>query len=161
MRIFIAIRFSNSMKADILKCMNQLKGQGFRGNYTRPDNLHLTLAFIGETTKLNEIRAAVQEVHFEPFRICTGRFGSFRDILWLGVENEKPLQTISENLRKALEKKEIKFDRKPFKAHITLVRKTGRQTAILPEPPKSSMVVTEISIMKSERINGKLVYTEI
>ena len=49
---------------------------------------------------------------------------------------------------------------KPFKAHITLARKIEGDVPKL-EFPDAKMKVEKISLMKSARENGKLVYTEI
>jgi len=49
---------------------------------------------------------------------------------------------------------------KPFKAHITLARKVEGDVPKL-EFPDAKMKVEKISLMKSARENGKLVYTEI
>lgn len=49
MRIFIAVQFSEPARKSVIDCMDSLRRQGVRGNYTRPENLHLTMAFIGET----------------------------------------------------------------------------------------------------------------
>ena len=60
----------------------------------------------------------------------------------------------------ALEKQGLPFDRKPFRAHITLARRVE-----LPAPPTFSaqpvsMTVESISLMQSERVRGKLIYRE-
>ena len=77
MRVFIAIRFSQAFKEPIFEAQNALRDNGVRGNFTLPENLHLTLAFIGETDRVDDIKAAVKEVVFEPFEIKTGRLGCF------------------------------------------------------------------------------------
>ncbi|MBS1419651.1 MAG: hypothetical protein HP001_05445 [Oscillospiraceae bacterium] len=53
------------------------------------------------------------------------------------------------------------YDDKPFKAHITLAR--GVNTERLPPltVPPARMRVSRISVMKSERVDGVLRYTEI
>lgn len=48
MRLFIAIQLSDEMKKALVACMHDLKKQGVEGNYVPAQNLHLTLAFIGE-----------------------------------------------------------------------------------------------------------------
>ena len=48
MRLFIAIPLSEEMKKALVTCMHDLKKQGVEGNYVPAQNLHLTLAFIGE-----------------------------------------------------------------------------------------------------------------
>ena len=48
MRLFIAIRLSDEMRKALVQCMHDLKKQGVEGNYVPAQNLHMTLAFIGE-----------------------------------------------------------------------------------------------------------------
>ena len=48
MRLFIAIGLNDNIKAALAEMQEAMRRQGIRGNYTRIENLHLTLAFIGE-----------------------------------------------------------------------------------------------------------------
>lgn len=106
MRIFIAIRFTEAFKSSILDAQDGLKEYGVRGNYTQPENLHLTLAFIGETERVEEIKAAVDAVKFEPFVIRTGKMGCFNGrsrMVWLGIEGEDKVKAIAQQLRRNLD----------------------------------------------------------
>ncbi len=59
MRLFVAINFSKDVKNALLAAIDELKGQAVSGNFTSPDNLHLTLAFIGESERASAIRGAI------------------------------------------------------------------------------------------------------
>lgn len=65
-RIFIAIQFSHEVKATLLSLQDALRSNGVKGNYCPYGNLHMTLAFIGESYDLPAIRKAVGEVAFPP-----------------------------------------------------------------------------------------------
>ena len=52
MRLFVAIQLSDELKKNITGTLHDLKQKGVKGNYVPTQNLHLTLAFIGETDKL-------------------------------------------------------------------------------------------------------------
>ncbi len=161
MRIFIAIRFTKAFKSSILDAQDGLREYGVRGNYTQPENLHLTLAFIGETERVAEIKAAVDAVKFEPFVIRTGKLGCFNGrsrVLWLGIEGEDKVKTIAQQLRRNLDKCGIDYAKGKFSPHITLVRQPSEMPLDV-EVESESMTVSEISVMNSERINGRLVYT--
>lgn len=161
MRIFIAIRFTEAFKSSILDAQDGLREYGVRGNYTQPENLHLTLAFIGETERVAEIKAAVDAVKFEPFVIRTGKLGCFNGrsrVLWLGIEGEDKVKTIAQQLRRNLDKCGIDYAKGKFSPHITLVRLPSEMPLDV-EVESESMTVSEISVMNSERINGRLVYT--
>lgn len=140
-----------------------LREYGVRGNYTQPENLHLTLAFIGETERVTEIKAAVDAVKFEPFVIRTGKLGCFNGrsrVLWLGIEGEDKVKTIAQQLRRNLDKCGIDYAKGKFSPHITLVRQPSEMPLDV-EVESESMTVSEISVMNSERINGRLVYTAL
>ena len=163
MRVFIAIRFTQAFKEPIFEAQDALRDNGVRGNFTLPENLHLTLAFIGETDRVDDIKAAVKEVVFEPFEIKSGRLGCFNGrskVIWLGIDGEKKLKAITAELRKNLDIRGIDYAKGRFQPHITLVR----QPSDMPldnDIESANMIVKEISVMKSERISGRLVYTAL
>ena len=163
MRIFIAIRFTEAFKASILDAQEGLKEQGVRGNFTRPENLHLTLAFIGETDRIDDIKTAVASVRFDPFVITTGQLGCFNGrsrVLWMGIQGKEKMKTLALRLRKALDERGINYSHGPFQPHITLVRQPT-ETPLDIEVEDACMTIRDIVVMKSERINGRLVYTII
>jgi 2'-5' RNA ligase len=86
MRLFIAIRFSDEVKNVLLDSICQLRRQAVSGNFTRPENLHLTLAFIGESTDLTSIRAAMDRTAVMPFDLTVGGAGHFGNLYWVGIE---------------------------------------------------------------------------
>ena len=163
MRVFIAIRFTQAFKEPIFEAQDALRDNGVRGNFTLPENLHLTLAFIGETDRVDDIKAAVKEVAFEPFEIKTGRLGCFNGrskVIWLGIDGEKKLKAITAELRKNLDIRGIDYAKGRFQPHITLVRQPSDMPLDI-DIESANMIVKEISVMKSERISGRLVYTAL
>ena len=163
MRVFIAIRFSQAFKEPIFEAQDALRDNGVRGNFTLPENLHLTLAFIGETDRVDDIKAAVKEVAFEPFEIKTGRLGCFNGrskVIWLGIDGEKKLKALTAELRKNLDIRGIDYAKGRFQPHITLVRQPSDMPLDI-DIESANMTVKEISVMKSERISGRLVYTAL
>jgi 2'-5' RNA ligase len=163
MRVFIAIRFTQAFKEPIFEAQDALRDNGVRGNFTLSENLHLTLAFIGETDRVDDIKAAVKEVVFEPFEIKTGRLGCFNGrskVIWLGIDGEKKLKAITAELRKNLDIRGIDYAKGRFQPHITLVRQPSDMPLDI-DIESANMTVKEISVMKSERISGRLVYTAL
>ena len=160
MRIFLAIQLDKALKNAILDTMSDMKAAGIRGRFVSADNLHLTLAFIGETTRLQEIREAVREISFEPFTISVSGVGAFRDLLWVGLSESRKLTALATELRGALDQRGIPHDGKRFMPHITIVRDSSGFTGAFPSP-EGKTTVRKISIMRSDVINGKRVYTEL
>lgn len=170
MRLFIAVNFSEEMKDELCAGIRRLQAGALKGNFTRRENLHLTLAFLGETVKLDAVKQAMGRVNAEPFLLSVGGLGKFQrdggDIFWLGVEKSEALHSVYNLLWSELSKAGFTPEARAFRPHLTLgrevVMKEGFQAR---EFDKASalmrMNVTKISLMKSERLQGKLTYTEV
>ena len=160
MRLFIAIRLSDALKNELIKAQESLYSQGIRGNYTPEENLHLTLAFIGEYPDPHAVLDALANVAIKPFDIRLQGIGSFRDLWWAGLEESAPLTAVAGRVRRALAENGIPFDKKKFKPHITLLRRgIGEVSAFQIESPY--MTVKSISLMRSDRGKHGMIYTEV
>ena len=76
MRLFIAIPLSEEMKKALVTCMHDLKKQGVEGNYVPAQNLHLTLAFIGEYDDPEKVKEVLRSVPMPPFRMSLSEKGN-------------------------------------------------------------------------------------
>ncbi len=168
MRLFIAVNLNKEMKDALLDMQDAMKWKGVRGNYTKPANLHLTLAFIGEFGDPEAVMDALDDVDFEPFGICLDGVGAFRGLWWTGVspcEMEKaendPLRSLTKKVRRALAENGIPFDRKKFSPHITLVRRPDPGDIAPPAPRGKEMMVEKFSLMRSDRGKHGMIYTEL
>ncbi len=159
MRLFIAIRLSDEVRKALLSCMRDMKRQGVRGNYVPAENLHLTLAFIGEYDDPARVKKAIESIPGPKFSLKLSECGNFGNLLWAGVEENRELNAYVKELRGALRASGVPFDSKKFVPHITLVRKAARKPGGT-HLPKAEMRVTRASLMKSEIKNGKVVYEE-
>lgn len=169
MRLFLAVLLSEDMKNALAGAVEALRSLGAGGRFSRAENLHLTLAFLGETDIADAQRAArlTEEAAFRPFDMrlsgALGRFmGRRGSTLWAGLEQCDPLARLQSELTAGLAARGIRFDRKPFSPHLTL----GREV-VLPEGwdgvpvRRASQPVDCVSLMLSERPGGRLTYTEI
>lgn len=166
MRLFIAIQLNDEMKEALAGLQQRMRDQGVQGNFTRWENLHLTLAFIGEYPDPEEVKDVLETVRFEPFPISLDGMGSFGNLWWAGLDGSDALRSLAKGLRRALAEAGIPFDRKKFSPHITLVRKAycrGRAIPeeVLREPPRGGMVVDHFSLMRSDRGKHGMIYTEL
>ena len=160
MRLFVAVTISDELKKTITASLHDLKKQGVKGSYVPLQNLHLTLAFIGETKDAGAVKDALKTIQYKPFKLTLAENGCFGDILWVGVKGNQGLTGAARSVRSALEAAGISYDQDKFVPHITLIRKfTGnwKKAPVI----KGEMMVKKISLMKSEQKNGKQVYTEI
>ena len=172
-RLFIAVNFDEKTKAKLYETVKTLKNLAVKGNFTVRENLHLTLVFIGETTpaKLKDIKHAIDEVKAEKFGLSIYGLGHFKrlngDIIWVGIDNDR--NSIPDSIYKQLYSKltALGFDiEDSFKPHLTLGREVILNNSFNKiEFDKSFQpIFTEIgkiSLMQSEKIDGKLIYTEI
>ena len=164
MRLFIAIRFPENVLAELARIQREMKKQGVTGNFSRAENLHLTLAFLGEVKAPREVGEAMKAVEVPPLELTLGESGRFRGLYWAGLEENQTLSSYTEALRAELKERGIWFDEKAFRPHITLVRRARYEgEGPMPQVPvrKESFEVQKVSLMKSENIGGKLTYTEI
>ena len=130
-----------------------MKACGLRGRYTREENLHLTLAFIGEYGNPDKVLDAMEAADFKKLTIEIDGMGNFGDLYWVGLKDNPQLISFVKRLRKNLSDEEIPFDRKKFSPHITLVRRGEfiHGKASLPRSlPKMKMNVKSIALVKSE-----------
>ena len=170
MRLFIAINLNKELKDGLCHTMQRLKEHTLQGIFTLRENLHLTLVFIGETTKASSIRQAMDKVRVKPFSMSIGGLGRFRrddgDIYWIGVEKNDALFEIYSELYQELTIAGFSLEKGKFKPHLTLARRVVLRDGFdmdffTKSVPSVTIQADNISLMKSERINGKLTYTEI
>ena len=173
MRLFIAIPFTNEIRKELQRFQNDLKRAGMTGRFSPVENLHLTLAFIGEYADPQDILDIMEQIPFEAFDLSLEGFGHFHDLYWAGIANCPPLAAYVRRLRRALAENEIPFDRKKFSPHITLVRKgvvrgtandgAGRNSdgIMIEHPPTGTMHVDHIALMRSDRGKNGMIYTEV
>ena len=83
------------------------------------------------------------------------------DTYWVGIEKSPALSTLANNLSAVLRSAGFKMEDREYKPHITIGREVTANRKIEFAVPANSMPVNRISLMKSERIGGRLTYTEI
>ena len=184
MRLFIAFQLSEDMKRALVSVRNALKKGGARGTFTKTENLHLTLAFIGEYPDPDRVLDAMETVPFRPVPLCLDGLGSFGDLYWCGLGDGAAgrrrlpeggsavggggtadggeLAACAARLRRALAQENIPFDRKRFTPHITLLRR-GEFARGVPgiAVPEASMEADAMSLMRSDRGRNGMIYTEL
>ncbi len=165
MRLFIAIPFSEEFKSELIRVQNEMKVNGVRGNFSRPENLHVTVAFLGEVKDPAPAMKALASVPVPELRLTSGPLGNFGELLWIGLRKNSALEEYVAEVRHALDNAGVEYDRKKFRPHITLVRRADWPYQVLVEElaevHRVRMTVDRVCLMKSERLNGKLTYTVV
>lgn len=170
MRLFFAVRFPEKIQDKLCEVLQNLRPCCAEGHFTLRGNLHLTLVFLGETAseKLPAVQEAMEATSAQPFLLHIGGMGCFHrsggDLYWAGVERTAPLCGLYDSLCAELQKRGFKIDSRLYRPHLTLVRQAvladgcDRSAFVV---PTMQMRVEKFSLMKSERIGGRLLYTEI
>ena len=164
MRLFIAIQFPERVKNALLYLQQDMKDCGMKGNYTKEENLHLTLAFIGEYKDPEAVMDALDDIDLESFYIELDGFGNYGDLYWAGIKESTELKNTVKRIRHVLADNGIPFDKKKFSPHITVLRKasfTGNPDSFKIYVPDEKMKVDSISLMRSDRGKSGMIYTEI
>lgn len=163
MRLFIAVNMDDAMRKALSMLQNEARSLGVAGNYTRPENLHLTLAFIGEYAYPEKVLSVIHSMPSVPKTLTFSGLGAFDDIWWIGAEKDDALSSCVRQLRCSLKETGIPFDQRDFVPHVTLIRKARCQAGQLPSLhiPKLEMKVDHIALMRSDTAANGVVYTEI
>ena len=132
MRLFVAIEVPPALRRCLGESVERLRAGLPRARWARPENWHLTLAFLGETPKerLGELERALGPVFGSrrrfPLRLegC-GRFptrGRAR-VVWIGFGKSEELLDLERGVRRALENElGLPAERRPFHPHLTVAR---------------------------------------
>jgi 2'-5' RNA ligase len=171
MRLFVSVNFDEEVRKKFLALREAIRAQALKGSFSAPENFHLTLAFLGETRaeSLPAIRGAVEAIRAGPFELSFTHSGCFthnrKELWWVGVKDGEKgfssLMDIRRQLCEGLRAAALAFDDRPFNAHITLGREIKHNQPLSLPGVNITVPVRRISLMKSEHIERRLVYTEL
>jgi len=137
-RCFVALDLSRQARNYIKEVQKLIKKNNlFTGKFTEPENLHLTLKFLGEIDKekIAEVKKRLREIRFDSFEAKLGEVGVFSSkyssyvrVIWIKLIGCDKLQKEIDNALEGLFEKEHRF-----MSHITIVRvkKVGHRKGFL------------------------------
>lgn len=178
-RTFIAIKLTPEIISNISGVQEELKKSVIEVKWVKPENIHLTLKFLGHITpeELEKVKLATRETlkPFAPFEVSVSGLGAFPKIeyprvIWVGIDKgKKELTKIASRIEENLAKIGFAKEKRGFSPHLTLGRikslKGGERLietfTKLKAANLGSMRVTKISIMKSELRPLGPVYTSL
>lgn len=124
-RLFVAVTFPDTVRQLLIERQTGLSGM----RWASPDNLHLTLRFIGEVpqAKVSAIRARLRTVSGNSFSLQVKGLGYFdkrpQAIVWTGVGESAPLLGLKKQVDDALALHAgLTLPDGRFSPHITLGR---------------------------------------
>ena len=163
-RVFFALWPPPAVREQLVE-VGKLLHREVGGKPTRPESIHLTLAFLGdvEVERLDALKSAAADVQADACTITIDRAGCWNrnGIGWAGPrEMPEELRTLVDRLLQALRDAKFAFDDKPFAAHLTLVRRGAGKRA---EPAFDPVVwpVDEFVLVQSELNAGGSRYSII
>lgn len=127
MRLFVAVEFDEATKDGLYAAVEALREASARGSFTRRENLHLTLVFIGETGRVEEAKRALELIEGRPFPLRIAGLGKFSrpegDVRWIGVEGGEALRQLYERAYAAFAGAGFPLENRPYRPHLTLGRR--------------------------------------
>jgi len=169
MRLFIAIDFNDKTKSAFFNLSSELMRQADSGRIVPLENYHLTLAFIGQTQRLQDAQEAMAAVCIreftEPLPISFWGIGSFKGrkghTWWVGVKDNPALTRLANHLTEELRSTGFDIDRRTFKPHITIGRAVVSSRPIDLQLSPLEFVASKVSLMHSDLKNGHPLYREL
>lgn len=132
MRLFIALPLEAPVKDALGRIITLFKQKGGSVKWVKPDNVHLTLRFLGETDEnlVNEIKQQIDEAVKSHRQVQTSiaTLGGFPNlnrprVIWVGIEqNIEALAKMARDIEHRMRSLGFEKEKKQFKAHLTLGR---------------------------------------
>lgn len=130
MRLFVAIDLTPEVRAALADLLTKLRPLTDAVRWVRPEAMHLTLKFIGETPpeKLEVITTCLAAVHTAvPVELRFRQLGFFPNerqprVFWVGIEATENLAEVAAQVEAQLETLGLPREKRPFRPHLTLGR---------------------------------------
>ena len=121
MRLFVALDIEPEIRRRIGEFRDQTRILAPDVRWVAPETFHVTLQFLGETTKLEAIRAALSKVDCAPIQITFRNAGFFPNpksprVFWIGIEADDGLQQLADAIGSALQPLGFAPRRRPLQA---------------------------------------------
>ena len=185
MRLFVAIDIDQAIRTAIAQFVEGVRGFAPDVRWVHPESLHITLKFIGEWQRLEELKQSLAAVRGEPVDITFGGIGFFPTpkaarVFWIGVDALPQLATLAGAIDAATSKLGIESEKRAFTPHLTLARSgSGRPQrssrdrnnslfqrlqdglATMPSPTFGTMTAREFFLFESKLSPKGAQYTKL
>ena len=176
-RLFICVELPDTAKRSIAALQAALRKSPGNLSWTRNENIHLTLKFLGDTKqrKIEKLCAVLNAVAIETKAgdILFDKTGAFPNlhkprVLWLGCS--QVCETISGLARKIdarVAEMGFQQENRPYQPHLTLARvRSGDVSAVVEKMrefrlPPIIVPVNSFTLMKSQLTQAGAIYTRL
>lgn len=133
------------------------------GRVMRAETLHATLVFLGGVgeSRLEALCLAAQEVNFQAFdlNLTEARYWGHNHIVYAAPDTvPHPLAELVDRLENSLGKHRFRFDRRPYKPHVSLLRNAKWHDELLPPLPAVRWRCNEFVLVQSLSDAGSTSY---
>ena len=141
MRLFLALDIQPDIRKRITVFRDRMRQLAPDVRWVDPETFHVTLQFLGETKKLDEIKLALRPVTCAPAQIAFRGAGFFPTpkaprVFWIGIEGDQHLQRLVNSIGHSLKSLGFERDDGPYTPHLTLARAgSGRPRPVAGERP--------------------------
>ena len=155
MRLFVAVDIDPEVRERITSFRNQLCPAAPDVRWVGPETYHVTLQFLGETKRLEEVRSALRGIQSEPVTLSFRGVGFFPNprsprVFWIGIEGDEHLQVLADAVAQALHPLGFDRDHDKFTPHLTLARVgSGRPRSVRGERVAPSLQTVREQLEKS------------
>ncbi len=168
-RTFIAVEISPPLREELFSLQQELKKSSSDVKWVEPQNMHLTLKFLGDTgeEKIPKIKEALSGIclNNNPFNIGFCGIGVFPKpdsprVVWIGIkEGKERLTELAACIENGLTHLGFEPGKRAFSAHLTLGRvrsemnKNGLKNAIAEIASynfKNTLIIENIVLFRSE-----------
>jgi len=137
LRCFIAVEVPGPMKRAIGDMIDNLKKSGSDVKWLRPENIHITLKFLGSTEEslLDEVKESLSKKlsPYSPFYITISGIGCFPDerrprVVWVGThESSGQVRDVQRAIEAEMAKFGFPSEERNFSPHLTIGRVKSRE----------------------------------
>ena len=127
MRLFVALDIDAAIRERIAQFRDEMRAIAPGVRWVGLETLHITLQFLGETEKLDPIKAALTTVTTVPVSLTFRGAGFFPNpqrarVFWVGIESDDNLQLLVNAIGQALATLGFEREQQEYHPHLTLAR---------------------------------------
>lgn len=151
MRLFVALDIGGEIRRRITAFRDELRPLAPDVKWVTPKTFHITLQFLGETKKLDEIKAALERVASGAITLNFRNAGFFPGpksarVFWVGIEADEHLQALVTAIGQSLAPLGFTRDSGPYTPHLTLARAgSGR-----PRPVRGESAAPGLQLVRAK-----------
>lgn len=164
LRAFIAVEIPHDIQQNIHKETAAIRAQiGGRVRWVPPENMHLTLKFLGDVSASN-VEFLIQMLRNEAeqvgcFNLHLAGLGSFPNrkrprVIYIGIQAPAALEALQRGIESALRRLGYESEDRPFSPHLTLGRVKQHSTAADQQEIRRCIEGTQVDVLGTARVDS-------